>query len=199
MLTADYPGERLRVGDIEKTLELGKFVVAHCRQMRIGEAAHDQIHLAHASAPGAKQNPPPALVERSASEGGARHQAPFLPRARDVSIRQQEKSFLANPLVQPLVCGAARARAYIGRDPRCQPGRHSEMTGTALEPIDARPGFGIRTQKTTRKWRLKPLKSLKTDSDKGDPPARGQGGSITRISYQRFLNPPLAEAASEAR
>ena len=64
MLASDDPGERLRVGDVEKTLELGKFVVAHCRQMRIGEAAHDEIHLAHASAPGAKQNPPPALVER---------------------------------------------------------------------------------------------------------------------------------------
>ena len=68
MLAADDPGERLRVGDVEQTLELGKFVFAHRRQMRIGEAAHDQIHLAHAAAPGAKQNPPPALIERCAGE-----------------------------------------------------------------------------------------------------------------------------------
>jgi hypothetical protein len=74
MLTADYPGERLRVGDVEKTLELGKFVFVHRRQMRISEATHNEIHLAHASAPGAKQNPPPALIERCAAQSRAGHE-----------------------------------------------------------------------------------------------------------------------------
>ena len=77
MLTTDNPGERLRVGDVEETLELGKFVFVHRRQMRISEATYNEIHLAHASAPGAKQNPPPALIERCAREGGARHCEPL--------------------------------------------------------------------------------------------------------------------------
>jgi len=59
--------------DVEETLEFGKLLFVHRRQMRIGEAAHDEIHLAHAATPGAKQNPPPALVERCAAEGGAGH------------------------------------------------------------------------------------------------------------------------------
>ena len=63
MLTADNPGERLRVGDVEETLELVKFVFVHRPQMLLGEATHDQIHLEHAPAPGTKQNPPPALIE----------------------------------------------------------------------------------------------------------------------------------------
>ena len=33
MLAADDPGERLRVGDVEQTLEFGKFVFVHRRQM----------------------------------------------------------------------------------------------------------------------------------------------------------------------
>ena len=64
MLTADNPGERLRVGDVEETLELGKLVFVHRWQMRIGESAHDEIHLADAAAPGTKQNPSPPLIER---------------------------------------------------------------------------------------------------------------------------------------
>ena len=71
-LAADDPGQHLRVGDVEQTLELGDLVVAHGRQIRVGELAHDEIHLAHAAAPGAKQNPPPALVERCAGEGRSR-------------------------------------------------------------------------------------------------------------------------------
>ena len=72
LLAADDPGERLRVGDVEQPLELGKFVVAHRRQMRVGELAHDEIHLAHAAAPGAKQNPPPPLIERGAAQQSSR-------------------------------------------------------------------------------------------------------------------------------
>jgi hypothetical protein len=77
MLTADNPGERLWVGDVEETLEFSKLVFVHRRQMRISEAAHDEIHLADASTPSAKQNPPPALIERGTAQSRARHQGPF--------------------------------------------------------------------------------------------------------------------------
>ena len=63
----------VRVGDIEQTLEFGKFVFAHGRQMRVGEPAHDKVHLAQAAAPGAKQNPPPALIERRTAQHRAGH------------------------------------------------------------------------------------------------------------------------------
>jgi hypothetical protein len=98
--------------------------------MRIGEAAHDQIQLAHAAAPGAKQNPPPALVERCASKDGAGHQAPFLLPVHAVSIRQQEESFLANRLIQPLeVCGAACARPRLYRQERVLSAQASQRNG----------------------------------------------------------------------
>jgi hypothetical protein len=123
MLAADNPGERMRVRDVEQALELGKFVFVHRWQMRIGEATHDQIHLAHAAPPGAKQNPAPALIERCASEGGAGHQAPFLLPVHAVSIRQQEESFLAN---EGSLRSRVRARAYIGRNACCQHGASIE-------------------------------------------------------------------------
>jgi hypothetical protein len=118
MLVADDPGERLRVGNVEQALELGKFVVAHCWQVRICEATHYQIHLAYAAPPGAKQNPPPALIERSASEGGAGHQAPFLLPGHAVLIRRQEESFLANRLIQPRKSAEPRARPRLYRQER---------------------------------------------------------------------------------
>jgi hypothetical protein len=51
---------------------------------------------------------------------------------------------------------------------------------------DARLDFDVQTQELTREWRLKPLKSLKMDAGKGDPPARGRGSgeSIGRIPYK---------------
>ena len=71
---ADDPGEDLRVGNVEQTLELGKLRLAHGRQMGIGEPAHDQIHLAHAAPPGAEQNPPPPLIERGTAQSRAGHE-----------------------------------------------------------------------------------------------------------------------------
>jgi hypothetical protein len=118
--------------------------------VRIGEATHDQIHLAHAAPPGAKQNPPPALIERCATKGGAGHQAPFLPPVHAVSIRQQEESFLADRLIQPLeVCGAASARAYIGRNACCQHGRVAKRGRPAPFQIDLlKDGLVMAEQKT---------------------------------------------------
>jgi hypothetical protein len=73
MLAADDPAERLRVGYVKQTLELGKFVFVHRWQVRIGEATYDQIHLAHAAPPSAKQNPAPALIERRTAQHRAGH------------------------------------------------------------------------------------------------------------------------------
>jgi hypothetical protein len=42
--------------------------------------------------------------------------------------------------------------------------RKARQARLALLVGDARPDFGVQTQGTTREWRLKPLKSLKTDS-----------------------------------
>src|SRR6188472_81637 len=42
--------------------------------MRIGKAPHDQVGLARAAMPGAKQQPPPALVEAVARSGAAGHE-----------------------------------------------------------------------------------------------------------------------------
>ena len=44
-------------------------------QIHVRELAHHEIHFSDASAPGAKQNLPPALVERCAGEDGPGHEA----------------------------------------------------------------------------------------------------------------------------
>ena len=68
--------------------------------MRIGEPAHDKIHFPHAAAPGAKQDPPPPLIERGAAQSRAGHHQPFkLARSRSLSF----------------------AGAYSGVIERCQP------------------------------------------------------------------------------
>ena len=76
-LLAHDPGQRLRIGGVEQTLERVELALAHRRQMRIGEPAHDKIHFPRAAAPGAKQNPPPPLIERSAAQSRAGHDQPF--------------------------------------------------------------------------------------------------------------------------
>ena len=44
-----------------------------CADLRIGEAAHDQVHLPHAPVPGAIQDLPAAGVEAGAAACGSAH------------------------------------------------------------------------------------------------------------------------------
>ena len=45
-LSADDPGERLWIGGVEQKLERVELALAHRRQMRIREPAHDEVHFA---------------------------------------------------------------------------------------------------------------------------------------------------------
>ena len=67
------PSEDLRVGDFEQAFEFVEVGLAHCGQIGVGELAHHEVHFTQAPTPGAEQNPPPALIERGAGEGGAGH------------------------------------------------------------------------------------------------------------------------------
>ena len=57
-LLADDPGEDELVGDIEQRLELGQAGVVQFVEMSVGEAAEEQIDLAHAAVPAAEFQPP---------------------------------------------------------------------------------------------------------------------------------------------
>ncbi len=60
-------------GHLHQRLEIGEIVVAELPYMGIGEAAENEVHLAHAAAPGAKERPPPARVEIVAGTRAAGH------------------------------------------------------------------------------------------------------------------------------
>ncbi len=74
---AGDPRQQLGIGRIEQALEFVEFGLAHRRQIRVGETAHDEIHLAHSAPPGAKQHAPPPRVEPGARERVARHRNPL--------------------------------------------------------------------------------------------------------------------------
>src|SRR5215472_371526 len=60
---ADDPRIKLGIGDFDQPLELVERGVIEGVDAGIGETADDQIHFAHAAAPGAKQQPAPPLVQ----------------------------------------------------------------------------------------------------------------------------------------
>jgi len=68
---ADDPRIKFGIGDLDQALESGELAGIEFVDARVGEAADDQIHLAHTAAPGAEQQPPPPLVQSCA--GTFRH------------------------------------------------------------------------------------------------------------------------------
>src|SRR5215813_11797218 len=52
---AGNPGEQLPVGEVDKAFELVELGVIQNGDSTVGEAAHDQVHLAHAAVPGPEQ------------------------------------------------------------------------------------------------------------------------------------------------
>src|SRR6476646_12119938 len=56
VLKSGKPGEDERVGQIEQMLEFVELRIVETRQRRIGETAHEQVHLAYATMPGAESD-----------------------------------------------------------------------------------------------------------------------------------------------
>src|SRR5439155_1580904 len=57
------PGKQLAVRNLDEALELGQLGLVKGVDGAVGEAAHDQVHLAHAAMPGAEQKFPAADIE----------------------------------------------------------------------------------------------------------------------------------------
>ncbi len=66
---AGEPGEDFGSGSVEPGLDLVELGLGEVSQMRVGEAAERDVHLAQAAAAGAKQNAAPSRVEPGAGEG----------------------------------------------------------------------------------------------------------------------------------
>jgi hypothetical protein len=71
-LIADNPRIEFGIGHFDQVLELIELGGIQFIDASVGEAADNQIHLAHAAAPGAEQQPPPSLVQSCA--GSFRHE-----------------------------------------------------------------------------------------------------------------------------
>ena len=54
-------------------LELGEILLGELSDLRVGEAAHDQVHLTHTAMPGAIQDLPAACVESGAAASRSAH------------------------------------------------------------------------------------------------------------------------------
>src|SRR5262245_15459856 len=81
---AGNPGQQFRVGRLYQSLEFADFLLRQLLDRGIGEAAHDEVHLARAAMPGAEQKLAPALIQPLARPCGAAHQLPrrAMPNAR---------------------------------------------------------------------------------------------------------------------
>src|SRR4029079_8037316 len=79
-LAADNPGVKLGIGRFHQPLEIVEACGVERGDMGVGEAADDQVHLAHAAAPGPEQNLAPPLVQSLARPFG--HRCAPTPKAR---------------------------------------------------------------------------------------------------------------------
>src|SRR5262245_58660478 len=60
---AGHPGIDVRVGRVRQVFELGELDVAHVDNAGVGEAVHDQVHLAGAAMPRPVEQPSSTLVQ----------------------------------------------------------------------------------------------------------------------------------------
>src|SRR5215831_18280731 len=74
-LRAVHPGENALIRHLEPAFDLVEFAFAQCRNMRVGEAAEHQVHLADAAVPAAEQQPSSALIQSLARNLRAGHAA----------------------------------------------------------------------------------------------------------------------------
>src|SRR5262245_42412518 len=99
---AGNPGEQFRVGRLYQSLEFADFLLRQLVDCGIGEATHDEVHLARAAVPGSEQELAPALIQPLARPCGAAHQLPrrTMPNARGGffrSLRTKSRRRSADP------------------------------------------------------------------------------------------------------
>src|SRR5262245_9692388 len=73
---AGDPGQQVGVGRLYQSLELADLLLRQLLDRRIGEATHDEVHLARAAVPGPEQELAPALIQPLARPCRAAHQLP---------------------------------------------------------------------------------------------------------------------------
>src|SRR5262245_31448617 len=61
------PREQIAIRKLDQALEIGELHIAQLRQRKIGEAAHNQVHLAHAAMPASKQELTAAQIKTVAA------------------------------------------------------------------------------------------------------------------------------------
>ena len=70
---AGQRGIEIGIGHLDQMFQFGQFVVGQVGDLGIGEPAEDQIHLAGAAMPAAKQQPLAAVIEAVARSCRSRH------------------------------------------------------------------------------------------------------------------------------
>src|SRR5947207_10994145 len=60
---AGAPSEHFGVRHLHQSFELGEFILVETVDGYVREASHDEVHLAHATVPGAKQKFAPPAVQ----------------------------------------------------------------------------------------------------------------------------------------
>ena len=116
----------------------------------VGEAAHDQIHFAHAAMPGAEQKLAPAHVQSLARTCRSGHRSSPTPKARtgraaaDIASPTRNVRGVASAVAASHASTVQHGSAHAARHPQSpvrgahQPARHRAEAGEALSP-PARP------------------------------------------------------------
>ena len=83
---AGQRGIEIGVGHVHQILELSQFVLREIGDLGIGKAAENEIHLAGAAMPAAKQQPLAAVVEAVARSCRSRHFFDSNPNAKSPDV-----------------------------------------------------------------------------------------------------------------
>ncbi len=125
------PGIEIAIGHLDQLFEVPKFRTVQRHDLRIGETAHDQVHLAGAAMPGAEQDAAAADIEVRAGTCRTAHRA-------TPELRHREKA----------VAGGAKAGYITSLPPAVSPPRQETMRPSLLDPLFAPltvlPGVGPR-------------------------------------------------------
>src|SRR5450830_338996 len=142
-LCAIDPVKDLQIGKLEPALVFVELGVAQRCDLRVGETAEHQIHLAHAAMPGTEQQPLPARIQPIARNPGSGHRFSPTPKTRTGPGEAYIEG--SSHAVSRSLCTAAHC-VRNARKPACRPMR-PDMLSPLFSALTSLPGVGPKLER----------------------------------------------------
>ena len=114
---AGQRGIEIGIGQLDQALELVQFGVRKIRDFGVGKAAEDEVHLARAAMPAAKQKPLAAVVEPVARSCRIPSLSKFHPNAKSPDVPGGVDIAIGIGECQPFLCAIYQLLVIAGLDP----------------------------------------------------------------------------------